>query len=235
MRNGKGWSIGSSERNEKGQFLSSAALSCVCHPERKHCARGLCRPCYMAVRASDNKTKDAEYQSAWYVAHKATLAPHRAAYRASHKREGHANYIAHRAERSAYHARRRADPTHRAAILANTTARRANDINFHLACNLRERLCKAIRNGQKAGSAVRDLGCTIDHLRLHLELFWDEGMGWNNWGNRAGQWSIDHVTPVAAFDLTDQAEFLKANHFMNLQPLWHMDNLRKGARSGVTQ
>jgi hypothetical protein len=104
----------------------------------------------------------------------------------------------------------------------------ATDPEFRLKTLLRGRLCKALINGYKAGSAVKDLGCSIQHLRLHLELFFDEGMTWDNYGKGEDQWSIDHIKPLSSFDLTDRSQFLKANNYLNLQPLWHRDNMLKG-------
>jgi hypothetical protein len=110
-----------------------------------------------------------------------------------------------------------------------TEDRRYNtDINFRLAKNLRTRLFQALQNNQKAGSAVNDLGCSIQHLKLHLELFWDDGMLWNNW-NLNG-WHIDHIKPLSSFDLTNREQFLEANHYTNLQPLWAEDNYSKNNR-----
>ncbi len=84
----------------------------------------------------------------------------------------------------------------------------------------------AIKHEHKAGSAIRDLGCTISQLRAWLELFFTEGMTWDNYG----QWHIDHKRPLASFNLTDREQLLDACHFTNLQPLWAADNLSKGAR-----
>ena len=109
---------------------------------------------------------------------------------------------------------------------AYSKARCARDVNFHLSLLLRNRLA-SVRRGGKSGSAVRDLGCTLQHLALHLELLWDDGMTWENLKNRPGGWVIDHIRPVASFDLADRVQFLAACHFTNLQPMWHEDNGRK--------
>lgn len=93
---------------------------------------------------------------------------------------------------------------------------------------LRCRLRKAIRNGQKSGSAVRDLGCSIPELRAHLESQFQPGMTWDNWSARG--WHIDHIVPLSSFDMSDPEQFLRAVHFTNLQPLWAWQNLSKGAR-----
>ena len=77
-----------------------------------------------------------------------------------------------------------------------------------------------------AGSAVRDLGCTIEELKLYLAAKFQPGMSWENW-SFAG-WHIDHIRPLASFDLTDSAQFKLAVHYTNLQPLWAKDNFSKG-------
>jgi hypothetical protein len=102
------------------------------------------------------------------------------------------------------------------------------DIQYRLTCNLRTRLNMAIKSNQKSGSAVDDLGCSIEDLKWWLEFWFDEGMNWGNYGNKQGQWSIDHIRPLTSFNLAEHSQFLKANNYKNLQPLWHIDNMRKG-------
>jgi hypothetical protein len=77
----------------------------------------------------------------------------------------------------------------------------------------------------KAGSPVRDLGCTVPELKLHLEALFQPGMSWDNYG----EWHIDHIKPLAKFDLTDRDQFVQACHYTNLRPLWAEENLSKGA------
>lgn len=109
--------------------------------------------------------------------------------------------------------------------------RMANDPNYKLARQLRDRLQKAVKGNQKTGSAVNDLGCSIPELRKHLEsqfrhdLNTGEMMDWNNWAFKG--WHIDHIIPLASFDLTDREQFLKACHYTNLQALWWWENLEK--------
>lgn len=89
-----------------------------------------------------------------------------------------------------------------------------------IAHNLRTRLRKAVKGKI---SAVRDLGCSVDELKLLLESKFTEGMNWDNYG----QWHIDHIKPLSKFDLTNPQELLKACHYTNLQPLWAKDNIVK--------
>jgi len=105
--------------------------------------------------------------------------------------------------------------------------RTLRDPLFRLRSNLRTRLRVAIKNNQKMGSAVRDLGCSIVELKVYLESKFTEGMSWSNYGNRKNQWSIDHIIAITKFDLSTRAELLKAVHYTNLQPLWQHDNVRK--------
>lgn len=99
------------------------------------------------------------------------------------------------------------------------------DIQYKLIHNLRSRLRSAINNNQKIGSAVKDLGCTIPELKTYLESKFQSGMTWDNWA--LDGWHIDHIKPLASFDLTDRNQLLEACHYTNLQPLWATDNLIK--------
>lgn len=99
-----------------------------------------------------------------------------------------------------------------------------SDINFKLKMNLRSRINSVLKGKIKSGSAVRDLGCSIEELKQHLENQFQDGMTWEN----HGKWHIDHIKPLSLFDLTNRKEFLEACHYTNLQPLWAKDNLQKG-------
>ena len=102
------------------------------------------------------------------------------------------------------------------------------DIQYRLRKILRTRLSHALKDNLKTGSAVRDLGCTVQELKEYLEKQFELGMSWDNYGNKKGQWSIDHIKPLSSFDLTDRVQLLEAVNFKNLQPMWHIDNIRKG-------
>ena len=104
------------------------------------------------------------------------------------------------------------------------TKRRSN-VQFRLSGNLRSRIGEAIRRQHKVGSSIKCLGCTISDFKQHIEQQWLSGMSWKNYG-RAG-WHLDHIVPLASFDLTNKEQFLKACHYTNYQPLWALDNLRK--------
>jgi hypothetical protein len=102
--------------------------------------------------------------------------------------------------------------------------KRKEDPNYRLRKVLRTRVSNFMAGiGEKRGSAVKDLGCTINEFRLYLESLFQEGMTWEN----HGKWHIDHIIPLCKFDLTIREQFLKACHYTNMQPLWAKDNWKK--------
>lgn len=108
--------------------------------------------------------------------------------------------------------------------------RSKDDIEYKLKKVLRSRSYNAIKYGQKAGSMVKDLGCTVEELKIYLESMFTTGMTWKNHGvltHKTRNWQIDHIVPLSKFDLTNREEFLKACHYSNLQPLWATDNNKK--------
>lgn len=99
------------------------------------------------------------------------------------------------------------------------------DIQFRFARNVRARVSSALRKAgvSKSTRSMVQIGCTIPELRAHLEKHFVEGMSWDNYG----EWVVDHVTPIGAFDLNCPLQLHMAAGFWNLQPLWYGDNLRK--------
>ena len=101
-----------------------------------------------------------------------------------------------------------------------------DDLNTKIAGCLRARLRGALGRTQKSGSAVDDLGCTIEEFKQWIYSQFEGGMGWDN----HGEWHLDHVRPLVSFDLTDREQFLEACNWVNYQPLWAEENLTKGGR-----
>ena len=101
-----------------------------------------------------------------------------------------------------------------------------NDIQFALTRRLRSRLSNIMRRKHKTGSFIKDLGCSIDEFKVHIENQFVEGMSWEN----RDEWHLDHIIPLASFDLTNRQEFLQACHYTNIQPLWATENLSKGVK-----
>ncbi len=103
--------------------------------------------------------------------------------------------------------------------------KKKSDIGYKLKGRLRIRLWNALKNDQKTGSAVDNLGCSVEFLKDYLEKQFKPGMTWENWSHDG--WHIDHIIPLNSFDLLDKDQLLKACHYTNLQPLWAAENCSK--------
>ena len=115
-----------------------------------------------------------------------------------------------------------------------TKKRYNEDPNYMLRKRLRSRIYDALRfnskRGKKAGSHVKDLGCSVNDLISFLETKFSQDMTWDNHGDA---WEIDHIQPLANFDLTDRKQFLEACHYTNLQPRWIEQHLEKTNREST--
>lgn len=98
---------------------------------------------------------------------------------------------------------------------------------FALVARHRHRIRCALcsKNIEKSRSSIEFLGCTPLELKLHLEKQFTEGMSWEVF--LQGRIHVDHIRPLASFDLTDPAQQSIAFHYTNMQPLWAEDNLKK--------
>jgi len=68
------------------------------------------------------------------------------------------------------------------------------------------------------------LGCSISDFNNYIESKFTEGMSFSN----HGEWHLDHIIPMAT--AKTEEEVIKLNHYTNFQPLWAVDNLKKGKR-----
>lgn len=80
--------------------------------------------------------------------------------------------------------------------------------------------------GGRRNGAMREVGCTPEALRAHLESLFCPGMGWHN----AGEWEIDHFYPLAAIGRSpDWLDVAAVCNYRNLRPLWRSANRCKRA------
>ena len=59
-----------------------------------------------------------------------------------------------------------------------------------------------------------------------IESKFQDGMTWDNYG----RWHIDHDKACAHFDLTKPEQQEECFHYTNLQPLWGLENIKKGSK-----
>ena len=111
-----------------------------------------------------------------------------------------------------------------------TRRRRKTHLETRIKGNLRNRLRDAIKGRRKSETTIKLLGCSWECYKSHIESLWVDGMTWENYGRGNGKWNIDHIKPLSLFNLKDPTEQAKAFHYLNTQPLWEVDNFRKGNR-----
>ncbi len=106
--------------------------------------------------------------------------------------------------------------------------RTATDPKFAIDRRMKAQIGNALRSS-KAGRGWQQLvGYTTDELMRRLESLFLPGMTWEN----RSEWHIDHIIPKTRFHYTgtDDPVFSACWALSNLQPLWAVENIKKGAR-----
>lgn len=81
------------------------------------------------------------------------------------------------------------------------------------------------RGGWVKGSRTHQiLGCSFKQFKNHIESKFSKGMNWEN----RGEWHFDHIYPLSL--ARNEKHLIDLNHYTNFQPLWSIDNLKKGNR-----
>lgn len=108
--------------------------------------------------------------------------------------------------------------------------RKKNDPEYKVLCLLRTSLYYALKKSKNLKTAkIKELiGCDLEQLKNHLESNFKDGMSWENYTYDG--WHVDHIKPLALFNLKDIEEQKKAFNYKNLQPLWAIENISKGKK-----
>lgn len=101
--------------------------------------------------------------------------------------------------------------------------KRNNDNLFRLTCNLRRRVNHIFLN--KSHSTKELLGVNYKTVFKHIESLFTEGMSWDKVGKEI---HIDHKIPLSS--AKTEKQLIKLFHYKNLQPLWAIDNFKKGSK-----
>lgn len=190
-----------------------------CFSPRKY----TCKPCRCEENKEyyqNNNDRVAIYWAKYYDEHKEEKSIYNKQYRDDHKEKIAQYNFDHKQEKSDYNR----------WYSKNIRTYHSLSKEEKIAKRFRTRLYQALKGNFKAGSAVRDLGCTIPELRDHLESRFQPGMTWENWGFGDDKWHIDHIIPLDSFDLSDRQHVILACYYLNLTPLWQKDNFSKNAR-----
>ena len=102
------------------------------------------------------------------------------------------------------------------------------DILYKVSHNIRARTYDIFKKKGlvKDQTSLNILGIEGNKLIEYIESKWTNGMNWGNYGkNVNNEWSIDHIIPLSSANTIKELKILC--HYTNLQPLWHIENLKK--------
>ena len=177
-----------------------------------------------------NKEVCAERNLAWRQANPDKCSQHRKKYYKSHKAESSASnrkWVCKNRDKVSGYSKKWYLNNKQSAIAASNAwdkRQKEKDPTYRFLCALRNRMSTCLLGKYKTGSAVRDMGCTGQQARDHLESLFDDHMTWENYGT---YWHVDHIYPLNAANIEDRIEFLAVNNWRNLQPLEKVENIRK--------
>lgn len=108
--------------------------------------------------------------------------------------------------------------------------RMKTDVQYKIRGQLRSRFKKVLRKARisKTNHVLTLLGLSLDNFTKYIESQFKPGMTWKNHDLKG--WHLDHIRPLASFDLTKEEDQRQAFHYTNYQPLWASENLSKGAK-----
>lgn len=113
-----------------------------------------------------------------------------------------------------------------------STERMKTDPVFNLSSKLRWRTNRIVKYGLKGGNmrpkTLELLGCSFSEFKSYLEKLFQPGMTWEKF--LKAQIHLDHIRPVSSFDLRDVEQIRKCFHYSNHQPLWAIENIKKGCK-----
>lgn len=167
----------------------------------------------------DHKEEKQEYDKSYYLKNKEKILQRTREYNKNNKEKVKARVALYGC-------------THRKELTEYRQNKLNTDLNFKISVLLRDRFNKALKGNYKGGSAVFDLGCSIEDFKImFISKFLTNQQGQTmTWENHGKLWHIDHIIPLIAFDLSNPSQVKKACHYSNLRPLWIEQNLSDGAR-----
>jgi hypothetical protein len=107
-----------------------------------------------------------------------------------------------------------------------------NDLIYRTKQLYRNRIRSLVKKEHRNPNIYLELlGCSYQQLLAWFEFNFKEDMTWNNMGT---YWHIDHTTPCASYDFTDDASIRECFHWKNLAPMVGEENLSKANKINVT-
>lgn len=115
--------------------------------------------------------------------------------------------------------------SYRSSPKFNLTMRMRARISLGLSAAAKRKGSSAARI-KKACASENLLGASFDEVFQAITARLLPGM---EWGERT-KWHLDHVVPLARFNLEDTFHQMAAFHHLNLEPVWATQNISKGCK-----
>jgi hypothetical protein len=124
--------------------------------------------------------------------------------------------------------KRKMTPEERDRLNAYKRDRYKHDVQYRLSQLIRSRLRASLKASrtQKRNKTMELIGCDIAMLKSWLE---SQFVGEMTWENHGKLWEIDHIKPMAAYDLSNHEALKQAMHYTNLRPLESKENHAKNS------
>lgn len=172
----------------------------------------------------DNKEYNKQYQKQYYLDNKEKLKQYKKQYNLDNKetinKKKKQYYLNNKEKIKQYHLDNKEK---RNLYLKNKLK---TDPIYKIILYQRIRMRQVLKGEYKCKSTIELLGCSIEYCWEHLEQQFKPGMTRDNYG----LWHVDHILPCASFDISDPEQQKICFHYTNLQPLWAIDNIKKGAK-----
>ena len=188
---------------------------------------------WVAKNAERNRTNRRKALKRWKAENKDKISAYEAEYRGKHKeklREWGKRWREENKARALEGQRKwRQENRRRCNDTRNEYRKRrlVVDPAYRLLCLTRGRIKSALKGLRKPAPTTQLLGAPLPDVLRHIERQFRRGMTWDNWGK---VWHVDHIRPLAGFELSDPDQLAQACHFTNLRPLAVKENLSKGAK-----
>jgi hypothetical protein len=212
------------------------------HKYRKDGLQYNCKDC-RKLKSNQNKNKKKEYNQKWYQKNldraksmvRVRYSTNKEIINEERKKRYHQDTLVNikvKEKQKKYYENNKELCSKRAKLWAEKNKSRRNEIskkhyNEYKTLMICRRLIKRTikyLGTEKELTTIELIGYTPLLLKETIESKFIEGMSWENYG----EWHIDHIRPISSFDKNESPMVI--NSLDNLQPLWAIDNLKKGGK-----
>ncbi len=103
---------------------------------------------------------------------------------------------------------------------ARIKEKRQIDLHFKIRTDITSHIRHLLNGSRKT---LDSLECTRDQLLKWFEYQFNAGISWSN----QKEWQVDHVIPLAFFNLENKDQFKLACHWSNIRPINKTENISK--------